>query len=953
MLSMRLGPRSGWVHSKPCVAYRRGRDEMPAHDVEVDDALREGVGFMFQVAPVEVRGDDRGGVAGLRCQRMTLGEPDESGRRRPEPVPGSGFDIPCDVVIAAVGIGPAAEAFDGTIDATADGRARVDSNTLQGSVPWLFAAGDAVTGASDIARAVGQGRRAAFMIDRWLQGLEFGRFADLDDRLAAVDKADVLARQKSHSRRESVLQPAGLVAGPRDFAELESPITEEEARAAAGRCLDCGVCSECHQCIAACPANAIDLNMREEHLALDVGAVVVATGYGLFPADLKPQYGYGRLPNVITGVQMERLLAPTRPYTSVLRPSDGKIPVRIAYVMCTGSRDESVGNPLCSKFCCMYSLKQNQLIMGVLRFAEVTVHYVDIRAVGKGYDEFFEQAKAMGASFIKGRVAGIRETEESNLDSPLRGHRPRGSHLRVRIRPGGPRRRCPGEPGRRAHLRRREAGAGRLGLRGRSRRGLQPGGDEHPRRLRGGCDLRPSGHPGVDPPCGSGSDPGGGPPRAPEGGSPMNEPRIAVYVCQCGGNIGDYVDVDRVIDAVKDLPGVCVARRAMFTCSDSNQQDMIRDVTEEQIDRFVVACCSPKLHTFTFRGVAERAGLNPYQVTQVNIREQCSWTHTDDPDGATRKATRLVNAGVARARLSEALHPIEVRTSPKVAVIGAGVAGMRAAISLADVGLGVYLIEREADLGGWVRGFGEMFPRRVNGRGLVERMCEEIARRPAISVFTNARLISKSGTYGSYQIVIGVGDDRTEVTVGQIIVATGFDTYQPDPGELGYGGPGVVTLPEFRRLLDETDGPILRDGKPVTTIAYIYCVGSRNGDRAYCSRYCCTAAVHAALLAADRNPTVRQYHLYRDMRTYGRNELLFTESRKRGSYYLRFADDDPPAVSTRDHEISGDRPRPPYRRGRTDDCRRSRGPGDRDGSPSERRPGRDAQAPGRSGRLPQ
>jgi heterodisulfide reductase subunit A len=397
------------------VAYRRSRDEMPAHDVEVDDALREGVRFMFQVAPVEVRGDDRGGVTGLRCQRMTLGEPDDSGRHRPEPVPASDFDIPCEFVIAAVGIGPAAEAFDGTIDVTADGRAQVDPDTLQGSVPWLFAAGDAVTGASDIARAIGQGRRAAFMIDRWLQDLEFGRFPDLDDRLAAVDKADVLARQKSYASRESALPPVGLVAGPRDFAELELPITEEEARAAAGRCLDCGVCSECHQCIAACPANAIDLNMREEHLALDVGAVVVATGYGLFPADLKPQYGYGRLPNVITGVQMERLLAPTRPYTSVLRPSDGKIPVRIAYVMCTGSRDESVGNPLCSKFCCMYSLKQNQLIMGVLRFAEVTVHYVDIRAVGKGYDEFFEQAKAMGASFIKGRVAVIRETEASNL----------------------------------------------------------------------------------------------------------------------------------------------------------------------------------------------------------------------------------------------------------------------------------------------------------------------------------------------------------------------------------------------------------------------------------------------------------------------------------------------------------------------------------------------------------
>jgi heterodisulfide reductase subunit A len=397
------------------VAYRRGREEMPAHDAEVDDAVREGVRFTFQVAPVEVTGDDRGGVAGLRCQRMALGEPDESRRRRPEPVPGSEFDIACDVVIAAVGIGPATDASAGSLAAAPGDRARVDPRTLQGAVPWLFAAGDAVTGPSDIARAIGQGRRAAFMIDRWLQGLELGPFEGFDDRLAVVDKAEVLARQTSFERRESRLAPVGVVAGPRDFADREPAITEEEARAAAGRCLDCGVCSECHQCVPACPAGAIDLGQRGEDLALNVGAVVVATGYGLFPADLKPQYGYGRLPNVITGMQMERLLAPTRPYTSLLRPSDGRMPVRIAYVMCTGSRDESIGNPLCSKFCCMYSLKQNQLIMGVLRFADVTVHYVDIRAVGKGYEEFFEQAKGMGVHFTKGRVAGIRPTETDNL----------------------------------------------------------------------------------------------------------------------------------------------------------------------------------------------------------------------------------------------------------------------------------------------------------------------------------------------------------------------------------------------------------------------------------------------------------------------------------------------------------------------------------------------------------
>jgi heterodisulfide reductase subunit A-like polyferredoxin len=397
------------------VAYRRGREEMPAHDTEVEEAAHEGAAFTFLVAPVAVVDDGRGGVAGLRCQRMVLGTPDASGRRRPEPMPDSEFDLACDVVIVATGMSPDPALVGGLAGARPDGRVDVDAHTLQAGVPWLFVAGDAVLGASDIARAVGQGRRAAFMIDRWLEGLELNEFPGVDDRLEVVDKAEVLGRQKSFARREPEVPVAGPAAAPHDFSPLEPPLTEAEARAAAGRCLDCGVCSECGKCIPACPAGAIDLSMHGYDLGLDVGTVIVATGYELFPADLKPQYGYGRFANVITGAQMERLLAPTRPYTSLLRPSDGKMPVRIGYVMCTGSRDESVGNPLCSKFCCMYSIKQNQLIMGVLRFADVTVHYIDLRAVGKGYDEFLEQDRAMGTHFIKGRVAGIRELENGNL----------------------------------------------------------------------------------------------------------------------------------------------------------------------------------------------------------------------------------------------------------------------------------------------------------------------------------------------------------------------------------------------------------------------------------------------------------------------------------------------------------------------------------------------------------
>ncbi len=378
---------------------------------------------------------------------------------------------------------------------------------------------------------------------------------------------------------------------------------------------------------------------------------------------------------------------------------------------------------------------------------------------------------------------------------------------------------------------------------------------------------------------------------------PLGGGRLAVYVCQCGGNIGDYVDTDRVIDAVKDLPGVCVARHAMFSCSDTNQQEIIDDVARERLDGFVMACCSPKLHQFTFRGVAGRAGVNPYRVTQVNIREQCSWTHTNEPGAATRKAVKLVSAGVARARLAQPLEPVEVPTTPRVAVIGGGVAGMRAAIGLADVGFEVCLVEREAELGGQVGRLGELFPRRVSGRALVERMRAEIARRPGISVLTGARVVEKAGTYGNYTITIRRGDETSQVDVGQIVVSTGFEPYEPGAGELGYGSPRVITLPQFRRLLDEGEGPLVHDGKPVRTIAYIYCVGSRGADRAYCSRYCCSAAVHASLLIVARDPEVRQYHLYRDLRTYGRNEAMFSESRKHGSAYLRFADDDPPEVT--------------------------------------------------------
>jgi heterodisulfide reductase subunit A len=393
----------------------------------------------------------------------------------------------------------------------------------------------------------------------------------------------------------------------------------------------------------------------------------------------------------------------------------------------------------------------------------------------------------------------------------------------------------------------------------------------------------------------------------------MTEPRrIGVYVCHCGGNISDYVDVDQVIANIEDAGDVVVGKTAMFACSDATQQDMVQDIQDRQLDGLVVASCSPKLHTYTFRGVAARAGLNPYEYTQVNIREQCSWVHTDDEAAATEKATALVRAGISRTRLTTPLEPMVVETLPHTLVIGGGIAGLRAAIGLADVGLGVTLVEREPRLGGWVRQLGVMYPHGRRGRELIETLIAEVRKRPAITVLTGAEVVGKSGSFGNYRVNVRIGDPGSasiEVAVGSIVVATGFDTYQPEAGEFGHGIDGVVTLPEFKALVDAATGPLAWDGRPVRSIAYIYCVGSRqSADTAnaneYCSRFCCAATVQTSVQVAGLDPAIRQFHLYRDMRTYGKFEPLYTESRKAGSVFLKYAQDAPPAVARDDGRLT-------------------------------------------------
>ncbi len=383
----------------------------------------------------------------------------------------------------------------------------------------------------------------------------------------------------------------------------------------------------------------------------------------------------------------------------------------------------------------------------------------------------------------------------------------------------------------------------------------------------------------------------------------MADRKLGVFICHCGGNISDYVDVEQVREAVEGAPNVKVARTSMFTCSDAAQEEIIGLIKEMDLDGIVIASCSPKLHLNTFRQMCQRAGLNPYQYVQVNIREQCSWAHTHNMAAATEKAIRLVRAGIAKDSLTEPLSPIEVKTYPAVAIIGSGVAGMRAALAVADAGIAVHLIEKEKRAGGLVAENGKLFPTGRSGSSLVSALESRIRANSLISTYFGAEIIEKRGSVGDFHIKVRLMDGSSlDLEVGAIIVATGSRPYEPKEGEFGFGSAGVVTLKEYLNMVNgEAPGELYFNGRRVRTVTYVYCVGSRQspkeeGANTYCSRYCCSAAVNAALITHDKFPKVAQFHLYRDMRTYGQYEDLYHDALKAGSVFIRFSEKSPPEV---------------------------------------------------------
>ncbi|MEJ2124364.1 MAG: FAD-dependent oxidoreductase [Alphaproteobacteria bacterium] len=395
-----------------------------------------------------------------------------------------------------------------------------------------------------------------------------------------------------------------------------------------------------------------------------------------------------------------------------------------------------------------------------------------------------------------------------------------------------------------------------------------------------------------------------------------NRRRIGVYICHCGGNISDFVNVEEVANAFKDEPEVVISRTYLFACSDASQQEMADEIKEKQLDGLVIASCSPKLHMFTFRAMAERAGLNPYQYVHVNVREQCSWVHSDNTIGATEKAINLVRAGVAKCALTHPLTAIRIETQPRVLVIGAGVAGMRAAITLAGMGLSVFLIERESEPGGWASQVGRMGPDDKHGPKVVANLLEQVKKHENIILYTNAELTAKSGHIGDFTATVRLnGKEDVTLNVGAFIVTTGFTPYEPRDGEYGWGTSGVLTLMEFRQMLEAGEDTLTYKGKPVRDVAFIYCVGSRQTKsdtcpepNTHCSRFCCMATAFTGSLLREfeekSGQVINQYHLYRDVRTYGHLETVYTKARADGALFLRWDPKEPPQVEQCDDRLA-------------------------------------------------
>ncbi|MBI2917743.1 MAG: CoB--CoM heterodisulfide reductase iron-sulfur subunit A family protein [Chloroflexi bacterium] len=660
--------------------------------------------------------------------------------------------------------------------------------------------------------------------------------------------------------------------------------------------------AKCNICVGVCQNKAIDLHQVAEKVELEVGAVVLAPGYETFDPKLRGDFGYGKIPNVVTSLEFERLLCPTGPFEGeIRRPSDQQPPHRIAWIQCVGSRQVLPGgNSYCSAACCTYTQKQVILAKDHDAQIEATVFHNDIRSFGKDFERYFQRAESLpGVRFIRSYVSLGREL-------------PQSKNVTIRYSTNG------------SGVKEEEFDLVVLSV------GMNPPGNVQGLASRFGIELNSHGfcqtspanpmetsRPGVfvsgafqgpmDIPesvvTGSGASAlcsqllarrRGGLARdrvyPPERDASDEEPRVGVFVCHCGANIGRVVDVPAVVEYASTLDKVVHAQENLFACSTDAAREIADTIREKGLNRVVVAACTPRTHEPLFRDTLRVGGINPYFFDMANIREHCSWVHAREKERATQKAKDIVRMSVARAALLQPLQELELPVVKRGLVVGGGVAGMTSALSLANQGFEVYLLEKDAELGGMARRLHYTLEG-LDVQAYLDDLIGKVYRHPLVHVSTATTIVESSGYVGNFTTKVTSAGRPRELHHGVTIVATGAGEYKPT--EYLYGQDArVLTLLDLEERIAKGEAAVIGS----QSLVMVLCVGCRQEDRNYCSRVCCGQAIKCAIKLKQINPQMDIYIIYRDMRAYGFKEDYYREAANREVKFIRYEPDDRPQV---------------------------------------------------------
>lgn len=891
--SLRLGAR------KVRIVCLESRDKMPAYPWEIHWAEEEGIEILAAKATRRIVGDD-GAFAGLELldvRRMAFVE----GRLELETVEGSEQTITADELIVSIGQKPELGLLGegGRIKLTRRGTVEVDAKTGMTSWQGVFVGGDVVRGAASVVQATADGRFAAKAIDAWLRGVEVP--AEEKQPVAEISREELKERKEKIVRRHDM--PAIGLDRRRTFEEVDLGFSEEMAVAEADRCLYCAVCSSCGLCEKLCEANAILYNDKPKELTLDVGALILAPGFDLYDAAKKGEYGYRRFPNVVSGLDCERLLSASGPCMGHLqRPSDGVEPRRIAFIQCVGSRDTE--NPWCSSVCCMYATKQAIVIAEHIPEIQTKVFVMDVRAFGKGFDEYYERAKSKYCvRYIYTRPSAVRQdfkTHNLIIEYSEDGRNWVEEEFDMVILSSGL---CPSEgTAQLANVCGIDLNAYKFARSvdyvptKSSREGVYlAGAFESPKDIPESVTQASAAAAAAMELLAEARGTQVADKHYPDERSVLGmHPRIGVFVCHCGSNIGGVIDCKKIADYASGLPNVVFATDLMYTCSPDGLRTIKENIDKHDVNRVVVASCTPRTHEPLFQETIREVGLNPYLFEMANIRDQCTWVHTRLGDLTEEKAVDLVRMAVGRAATIE---PLETRTYvPKktAVVVGGGIGGMTAALSIANQGYGVHLIEKTDQLGGNARNIRRMLDE-ADPRALLADLIKQVGRNDNIQVHYHATLKECKGFIGDFKSVVqlnGASQQTLELEHGAAIVATGAN--ESKPKEYLYGDNGrVMTQLEFENRIH--DDPAFAKG--LREVVMIQCVGSREPERMICSRVCCTVAIKNATAIKRANPNATVAVLYRDVRTYGFREDYYNEARRVGVLFFRYDLDGKPAVT--------------------------------------------------------